>query len=106
MHCRHQLKHRKRPVGGKKVIIPDKVSIDERPATVNEKRRFRDWEVDTIVGPGNNGAILTLTERVTGFLLMKKLPKGKKRQSACTKPVLYAFTLQTICPLNHFGQRN
>ena len=81
MHCRHQLKHRKRPVGGKKVIIPDKVSIDERPAIVNEKQRFGDWEIDTIVGPENNGAILTATERMTGFLLMKKLPKGKNAKA-------------------------
>jgi IS30 family transposase len=76
-HCRHQLKHRKRPVGGKKIIIPDKVSIDDRPNIINEKQRFGDWEIDTIVGPENNGAILTLTERLTGFLLMKKLTEGK-----------------------------
>ena len=76
-HCRRRLKHRKRPVGGKKVIIPDKASIDERPIVVNEKQRFGDWEIDAIVGHENNGAILTATERLTGFLLMKKLPKGK-----------------------------
>jgi len=79
--CRHRLKHRKRPVCGKKVIIPDKVSIDERPAVINEKQRFGDWETDTIVGPENNGAILTATERQTGFLLMKKLPKGKNAKA-------------------------
>jgi IS30 family transposase len=27
-HLRHRLKHRKRAAGGKKVIVPDKVSID------------------------------------------------------------------------------
>ena len=80
-HCRHRLKHRKRPVGGKKVIIPDKVSIEERPTVVNEKKRFGDWEIDTIVGPENKGAILTATERLTGFLLMKKLPEGKNAKS-------------------------
>jgi len=80
-HCRHKLKHRKRPVGGKKVIIPDKVSIDERPAVINEKQRFGDWEIDTVVGPENHGAILTATERLTGFLLMKKLPKGKNAKA-------------------------
>jgi IS30 family transposase len=79
--CRHRLKHRKRPLGGKKVIIPDKVSIEERPAVINEKQRFGDWEIDTIVGPQNNGAILTVTERLTGFLLMKKLPKGKNAKA-------------------------
>jgi len=87
-HCRHRLKHRKRPVGGKKVVIPDKVSIDERPAVINEKQRFGDWEIDTIVGPDNNGAILTATERTTGFLLMKKLTGGKQAK-ALAKELYY-----------------
>jgi IS30 family transposase len=89
-HCRHKLKHRKRPVGGKKIIIPDKVSIDKRPAIINEKQRFGDWEIDTIVGAKNNGAILTATERMTGFLLMKKLPKGKNAK-ALAKELFYAL---------------
>jgi IS30 family transposase len=76
-HLRHQLKHRKRPAVGKKVIIPDKVSIDSRPDIINRKQRFSDWEIDMIIGPENKGAILTATERQTGFLLMKKLSKGK-----------------------------
>ena len=87
-HSRHRLKHRKRPVGGKKVIIPDKVSIDQRPEVVNEKKRFGDWEIDTIVGPENNGAILTVTERLTSFLLMKKLPEGKNAK-ALAKELYY-----------------
>jgi IS30 family transposase len=80
-HLRHRLKHRKRPVGGKKIVIQDKVSIDSRPDVINQRERFGDWEIDTIVGPGNKGAILTATERTTGFLLMKKLPKGKNAKA-------------------------
>jgi IS30 family transposase len=76
-HLRHRLKHRKRPAGGKKVIIPDKVSIEQRPDVINNKERFGDREIDTIVGPENKGAILTAVERTTNFLLMKKLPEGK-----------------------------
>lgn len=76
-HTRHKLKHRKRPVGGKKTVIKDKVSIDERPAIINDKARFGDWEIDTIVGEENKGAIVTIVERQTGFLFMKKLPEGK-----------------------------
>ena len=76
-HTRHKLKHRKRPVGGKKIVIKDKVSIDDRPAIINDKMRFGDWEIDTIVGEGNKGAIVTVVERQTGFLFMKKLPEGK-----------------------------
>lgn len=76
-HTRHRLKHRKRPVGVKKIVIKDKVSIDQRPAIINDKMRFGDWEIDTIVGQGNKGAIVTIVERQTGFLFMKKLPRGK-----------------------------
>ena len=34
--------------------------------------------MDTIVGKGNHGAILTLTEKSTGMLFMRKLNKGKE----------------------------
>jgi IS30 family transposase len=95
-HCRHRLKHRKRPLGGKKVIIPDKVSIDQRPAVINQKQRFGDWEIDTIVGPENKGAILTVTERLTGFLLMKKLPEGKNAK-ALAKTLFYM-----LLPYKHY----
>ena len=89
-HCRHRLKHRKRPVGGKKVIIPDKVMIDRRPDVINRKQRFGDWEIDTVVGPENKGAILTATERTTGFLLMRKLKEGKNAK-ALAKELFYMF---------------
>jgi transposase, IS30 family len=76
-HTRHRLKHRKRPVGGMHIVIKDKVSIDDRPAVINDKMRFGDWEIDTIIGEENKGAIVTIVERQTGFLFMKKLPQGK-----------------------------
>ncbi|MEE3386451.1 MAG: IS30 family transposase [Prevotella sp.] len=75
-NCRHRLKHRARPVGGKRQVIPNRVSISERPAEADGKR-FGDFEMDTIVGKGNHGAIVTLTERSTNLLLMRKLKHGK-----------------------------
>jgi IS30 family transposase len=80
-HLRHQLKHRKRPIGGKKVVIPDKVSIEKRPDVINDRQRFGDWEIDLIVGKENKGAILTAVERQTGFLMTKKLKRGKNAKS-------------------------
>jgi len=62
-NCRHRLKHRTRPVGGKMLVIKDKRSIDERPGVVDERSRIGDWEVDTIVGPANRGAMLTVVDR-------------------------------------------
>jgi IS30 family transposase len=75
-HTRHQLKHRKRPVG-EKISIKNRVSIDQRPEIVNLKQRFGDWEMDTIVGENNQGAILTIVERTTSFMMMEKLEHGK-----------------------------
>lgn len=73
--CRHKLKHRKRPVG-KLISIPNRISIHERPPEA-DGTRFGDWEMDTIVGANNEGAIVTLTERSVNFMMMKKLPFGK-----------------------------
>ena len=75
-HCRHKLKRRARPVGGSRISIPNRTSISERPAEVDGKR-FGDFEMDTIVGRGNHGAIVTLIERSTSMLFMRKLKKGK-----------------------------
>ena len=75
-HCRHKLKRRARPVGGRHISIPNRTSISERPAEVDGKR-FGDFEMDTIVGRGNHGAIVTLIERSTNMLFMRKLKKGK-----------------------------
>jgi IS30 family transposase len=75
-NLRHKLKHRKRPIG-KHYPIKDRVSIEERPEIVGQKKRFGDWEMDTIIGAHQQGAILTLTERKTNFILMEKLDLGK-----------------------------
>ena len=62
--------------GGSRVRIPDRISIHDRPTEANGKR-FGDREMDTIVDSCGR-AILTLTERFTNFILMEKLPQGRK----------------------------
>jgi IS30 family transposase len=99
-HTRHKLKHRKRPVTGKQINIKNKVSIELRPSIVDDRGRCGDWEIDTIIGEDGRGAILTLTERLTGFLLMEKLPKGKQAKPLAKVAVnlLFAYkrTVHTI----------
>ncbi len=73
-------KYRKRYGSGKQEYgIKNRVSIDLRPAEINNKERFGDWEIDTIVGKNNKGAILTIVERKSAFLLMQKL-NGKNAE--------------------------
>ncbi|MFV0521724.1 MAG: IS30 family transposase, partial [Mangrovibacterium sp.] len=69
---RHKLKNRTRPVSGKRQVIKDKVSIDERPDVINNKEQFGDCEIDLIVGKENKGAMVTIVERTTSMLLIKK----------------------------------
>jgi IS30 family transposase len=99
-HTRHRLKHRKRPVSGKQVNIKNKVSIDLRPAIVDTKERCGDWEIDTIIGQDGKGAILTITERKTDFLLMEKMESGKQAAGIAKAAIrmLFAYrnTVHTI----------
>ncbi len=76
----HSLKHRRRPVN-KPMPIADRVSIDERPSVVEDRCRFGDWEMDTIVGKAGKGVIVTLVERTSKKLLMARSPKGKDSKS-------------------------
>jgi len=75
-HLRHKLKKRKRPVG-RFIPIRDRVGIEHRPEIVDKKQRMGDWEIDTIIGKNQKDAIVTIVERKTAFLMMKKLNKGK-----------------------------
>ena len=74
-HCRHRLKRRKRCVGAGVGHIPDRVSIHQRPDSVEDRKEFGHFEMDLI----QNGKdfILTVTERKTRFLLMERLANGK-----------------------------
>ncbi len=47
--------------------IPNRISIDERPSIVEEKKRIGDWEVDLMMGSQGGGALLTLVERKSRF---------------------------------------
>ena len=58
----------------KRVIIPNRVGIEHRPAIVNRKKRFGDWEADTVLGKQGTGAIVSLVERKSKLYLIRKVP--------------------------------
>lgn len=53
--------------------IPNQVSIDERPAIVDAKRRFGDWEGDTVIGKNHRGALVTLVERKSLYTVIRSV---------------------------------
>ena len=75
-HLRCQKKRRKRYGSyDRRGKLPNRVSIEERPAIVDKRQRIGDWEVDTIVGKGHRQAIVSLTERKSRLLLLRKVDR-------------------------------
>jgi IS30 family transposase len=83
---------RKRPEWEKRGRLPASTSIEGRPAVVDRRTRFGDWEGDTIVGAQHRGGAVTLVERKSGYLLLGKvfnLQAATVRQAAAQR---YATT--------------
>jgi IS30 family transposase len=73
-HLRSQKKQRRRHRGyQRRGQIPNRVSIEERPAIVDRKSRIGDWEGDLLVGAQRQSALFTATERKSKLALLCKL---------------------------------
>ena len=55
--------------------LPDRVSIEARPAIVEQRSRLGGWELDTIIGKGQKQAIVSLTERKARLNLIAKVER-------------------------------
>jgi len=80
-NLRRANKKRKKRYGkaDRRGVIPNKVMIAERPSIVDEKSRIGDFELDTIIGKGHKGAVVTIVDRKSKFLLAKPV---KRRTAA------------------------
>ena len=78
--------------GGKRRSGPEKrgqlvgcVSIEGRPKVVDSRRRFGDWEGDTVVSPGRRSGLVTMVDRKSGYTRIRKttsLKAATTRQAA------------------------
>ena len=79
-YCHHKMKYRRhKPKAYKKAgksLIPNRVSIHDRPAEA-DGTRFGDWEMDLVIGKGQKSAVLTVIERSRNMFMQKKLPSKK-----------------------------
>lgn len=55
-------------------------SIDLRPEIINNRERFGDWELDTVISSskGKNECLMTLTDRKIRFEIIAKLKEKTK----------------------------
>jgi IS30 family transposase len=79
--------------------IPNRVDIDKRPAIVEEKTRLGDWELDTIIGTGQSGAIVSMVDRASKLTMLVKT-SGKTAQEV-TDALLLRFSpiKEFVCTL-------
>lgn len=63
-------RRRKRAQTGR---LPGAVSIEGRPRIVDTRRRFGDWEGDTLVGCGRRSGLVSLVERKSGYTLLARV---------------------------------
>ena len=53
--------------------IPSRRGIEQRSAAVETRKHIGHWEADTVIGATHKGALVTLVERKSGMLLIKKV---------------------------------
>ena len=61
-------------------LIPNRVPIEQRPAIVERRGRFGDWEGDTLVDNSHRHAIVSLVERRSMYLLLAKVTRRTAEQ--------------------------
>ena len=97
-HLRCKRKRKKRYGSYNRIgQIKNRNSIDQRPDAVNERSRMADWEADTIIGKGHKQAIVSLTERKSGYALFMKVDHKSKVdvEKACNH-LLYSIRNKVI----------
>jgi IS30 family transposase len=87
-------KYQRRGCNGKtsRGQIKNRVSIDERPASVDAKNEVGHWEMDTVIGKGHSGALVTVVERVSLFTASCRVhSKSAEEVTAATIALLTPF---------------
>ena len=84
-YCHHKMKYRRHKAKAYKKagksLIPNRVSIHDRPAEA-DGTRFGDWEMDLVMGKEQKSAVLTVIERSRNMFMQKKLPSKKPEDVA------------------------
>ena len=90
-HLRCQKQRRKRYGSySKRGQIPNQVSIEQRPAVVETRKRFGDWELDTVIGKNHQQALVTIVERKSRLTLIAKVIR--KTATAVSQAIIELLT--------------
>lgn len=88
---RKQVRRRKR--GGRKakrVRIPDRVSIHDRPRIVARRKQLGHWEGDSIVGKNHTSGLHTEYERVSSFTRLEQMVRITAEQASLAAQKIFS----------------
>jgi IS30 family transposase len=100
-HLRSGRRQRRKRYGSKssRGIIPNRKPISSRPKAVEKRRQFGHWEADTMIGKNHKQALVTIVERKTGYLRIRRVERKTaqavaracvkllKQDSACVRTI-------------------
>jgi len=79
MYLASKQSHWRRRKVGKKVIIKDRVFIEDRPVVINSRKRLGDFEADVLGSSKSESARITgIVDRKAKYLNLKKVPRLKE----------------------------
>lgn len=78
-------------------MLPNRVSIRERPAVVEERLRIGDFEADTIIGKGRTNALVTLVDRTSRYVRIGRIDRVACEETAAAMiALLSGHPVETI----------
>lgn len=94
---RHKFRRRQKRYGAGRRFIPGRVGIEQRPAIVDDRCRFGDWEADLVLGARGSGAISTYVERKSRFLMAALLPDRRAESFNAASIPIYQALPRHLC---------
>ena len=90
-HLRIAHKPRRKKYGSpsRRGQIRNRVSIDQRPDVVANRVRLGDWEGDTVIGKAHRGAVVTMVDRASRYLVARVV--DDKSAAAVTEAIWHGL---------------
>ena len=97
-HLRHKNRkyHKRSRKYDQRGVLKNRTMIDKRPKEVEKKSRIGDWEIDTVIGKGHQGVLVTAVDRHYKFTLLAQA--RSKHASVVSKALLRL--LEPLKPIN------
>lgn len=82
LQCGRKHRRKRKDPRKKRVLIPERTGIQQRPAHINDRSEWGHWEGDTAISRQSSEALMVLQERSLGLTLLQKLQRCAPKEMA------------------------